>query len=305
MGSSQEIKIAVVGDVHDLWDHEDEAALKALGVDLVLLVGDFGNESVEVVRSIAQMDLPKAAIMGNHDAWYNATDWGIKQCPYDRTQEDRVQQQIDLLGEVNVGYGKLDFPELRLSVVGSRPFSWGGSIWKNNKFYRSRCGVKNFSESVDRIISAVNTAAYETVIFVGHNGPTGLGDMPEDPCGKDWQPIGGDHGDPDFEQAIAKARLLGKTIPLVTFGHMHHTLRHTRQQLRRPIHTTSDGTVYLNAARVPRIVQNEGDRLRNFSLVTLQFGKVSAASLVWVNQTFRIVSETVLYRAESIAESIV
>ncbi len=304
MVSSQGIKIAVVGDIHDLWDHEDEAALNALGVDLVLLVGDFGNESVEVVRSIAQMTLPKAAILGNHDAWYNATDWGIQQCPYDRTQEDRVQQQIDLLGDANVGYGKLDLPEFHLSVVGSRPFSWGGSVWKNNRFYRTRCGVKNFSDSIDHIAAAAEAAAYETVIFVGHNGPTGLGDLPEDPCGKDWQPIGGDHGDPDFEQAIAKTRLLGKSIPLVTFGHMHHTLRHTKQQLRRAIHTSSDGTVYLNAARVPRIVQNEGDRLRNFSLVTLQFGSVSEASLVWVNQAFKIVSETVLYRAESIAESL-
>ena len=302
--ASQGIKIAVVGDIHDLWDHEDEAALKALGVDLVLLVGDFGNESVEVVRSIAQMDLPKAAILGNHDAWYNATDWGIKQCPYDRTKEDRVQQQIDLLGDTNVGYGKLDFPALRLSVVGSRPFSWGGSVWKNGKFYRDLCGVNNFDESVDLIVAAANTAAYETVIFVGHNGPTGLGDLPEDPCGKDWQPIGGDHGDPDFEDAIAKTRLLGKTIPLVTFGHMHHTLRHTKQQLRRAIYTSPEGTVYLNAARVPRIIQNEGDRLRNFSLVTLQSGKVSDASIVWVNEAFKIVSETVLYRAQSVAESI-
>ena len=305
MVSGQEIKIAVVGDIHDLWDHDDEAALKALGVDLVLLVGDFGNESVEVVRSIAQMTLPKAAILGNHDAWYNATDWGIQQCPYDRTQEDRVQQQIDLLGDANVGYGKLDLPEFGLSVVGSRPFSWGGSVWKNNRFYRTRCGVKNFSESTDRIVAAAEAAAYETVIFVGHNGPTGLGDLPEDPCGKDWQPIGGDHGDPDFEQAIAKTRFLGKTIPLVAFGHMHHTLRHTKQQLRRAIHASSDGTVYLNAARVPRIIQKEGDRLRNFSLVTLQFGRVSKASLVWVNGAFQIAAETVLYSAEAIAESLV
>ncbi|MBC7823088.1 MAG: TIGR04168 family protein, partial [Candidatus Parcubacteria bacterium] len=59
-----------------------------------------------------------------------------------------------------------------------------------------------------------------------------------------------------------------------------------------------------NAARVPRIIQNEGDRLRNFSLVTLQSGKVSDASIVWVNEAFKIVSETVLYRAQSVAESI-
>lgn len=299
-----QIKIAVVGDVHDLWDSQDEAALKSLNVDLVLLVGDFGNESVEVVRAIAQIDLPKAVILGNHDAWYNATDWGIKQCPYDRSQEDRLQQQIDLLGDAHVGYRKLDFPDLKLSVVGSRPFSWGGSHWKNTKFYRDRCGVSSFDESVDRIVEVASSTDFEHVIFIGHNGPTGLGVLPEDPCGKDWQPIGGDHGDPDFEQAITKTRQQGKIIPLVTFGHMHHTLRHTKQQLRRAIHTSPEGTVYLNAARVPRIVQNEGDRLRNFSLVTLDSGVVSQISLVWLNENFKIASETILYSAQTMAPSI-
>ncbi|NEP43066.1 MAG: TIGR04168 family protein, partial [Okeania sp. SIO2H7] len=42
------IKIAIVGDVHDRWEPEDELALKHLGVDLVLFVGDFGNEAVEL-----------------------------------------------------------------------------------------------------------------------------------------------------------------------------------------------------------------------------------------------------------------
>lgn len=300
---SQQIKIAVVGDVHDHWDHEDEVALKSLGVDLVLLVGDFGNESVEVVRSVSQMNLPKAVILGNHDAWYNATDWGIQQCPYDRTQENRLQQQLDLLGDLHVGYGKLDFPELGLSVVGSRPFSWGGSSWKNEKFYRDRCGVSSFEESVERIVTAASKTQSETVILIGHNGPTGLGILPEDPCGRDWKPLGGDHGDPDFEQAIAEIQQLGKAVPLVAFGHMHHTLRHTKQQLRRAIHT-SEGTVYLNAASVPRITQNQGDRLRNFSVVTLEGGVVSHASLVWVNQNCKVASETVLYSAQTMAESI-
>ena len=39
------IKIAVVGDVHDQWEEDDDIALKHLGVDLVLFVGDFGNEN--------------------------------------------------------------------------------------------------------------------------------------------------------------------------------------------------------------------------------------------------------------------
>ena len=36
--------MAVVGDVHELWDEDDIAALDALQPDAVLLVGDFGEE---------------------------------------------------------------------------------------------------------------------------------------------------------------------------------------------------------------------------------------------------------------------
>ena len=115
-----------------------------LGIDLVLFVGDFGNEAVSVVRAIAQVNLPKAVIFGNHDAWYSATDWGRKKCPYDRQVEDRLQQQLDLMAGVHVGYGKLDFPAWGFTVVGARPFSWGGSTWKNEEFYEAQFGVKEF-----------------------------------------------------------------------------------------------------------------------------------------------------------------
>jgi uncharacterized protein (TIGR04168 family) len=302
---SSEIKIAVVGDVHDQWDKQDEPALHALGVDLVLFVGDFGNESVDVVRAIAKLDLPKAAVFGNHDAWFTATDWGRQKSPYSHAQEDRVQQQMDLLGAAHVGYGKIDFPQLRLSVVGSRPFSWGGSDWKNNAFYKERYGISNFIESADRIVTAARQTTYETVLLIGHNGPSGLGDLPEDPCGKDWQPIGGDHGDPDFEIAIARTQQLGKTVPLVTFGHMHHTLRHTKKQSRRAVHRlSSTGTVYLNAACTPRIQYTEQDIRRNFSLVTLRSGQVEEITLVWLDQTLAIVSSQVLYQRQGVTPAL-
>ncbi|KAL6958969.1 hypothetical protein U1Q18_051677, partial [Sarracenia purpurea var. burkii] len=31
--------------------------------------GDFGNENVELVRSVADLKFAKAVILGNHDAW--------------------------------------------------------------------------------------------------------------------------------------------------------------------------------------------------------------------------------------------
>lgn len=288
--------IAVVGDVHDQWGFEDEVALRHLGVDLVLLVGDFGNEAVELVQTIAQLGLPKAVILGNHDAWFTATAWGRGLRGLDYT--DRVQQQLDLLGDTHVGFGKLDFPQFGLSVVGSRPFSWGGPDWKNKSFYRQRYEVESFEASTAKIVAAAVATVHDTLLFIGHTGPFGLGDQPESPCGKDWNPIGGDYGDPDFTAAIAQSRALGKHIPLVAFGHMHHQLRHTKDRLRQMIATDDVGTVYLNAASVPRIQPTVMGRKRTFSLVTLESSVVTRIDQVWVYSDLTITSES-LYLANA------
>ncbi len=294
------IRIAIVGDVHDQWEAADEIALHHLNVDLVLLVGDFGNESVELVGRLATLDLPKAAIFGNHDAWYTASDWGRSKSPYDPLIEDRVQQQIDLLGTSYVGYGKLDFPELNLSVVGSRPFSWGGPAWKYSDFYESRYGVDSFAASTQRIVEVAGTATCEHLIAIGHNGPTGLGEEPESICGKDWGEIlGGDYGDPDLADAIEILKAQGKSIPLVTFGHMHHKLRHTKERLRQPIVVRPDGTVYLNAARCPRILATIERTVRNFSLVTMMDGTVTQAGLVWMTADFEVGLEEVYWTKQA------
>ncbi len=292
---STEIKIAVIGDIHEQWELTDNLILQELGIDLALFVGDLGNESVAIARLISELEIPKAVILGNHDAWYTASDWGRKKSPYDHRQEDWVTEQLTLLGEAHVGYGKLDLPQFQLSIVGGRPFSWGGSEWKNHEFFRDRYDIRNFAESEARMIKNLQEATYETVIFLGHNGPLGLGNEAEAICGRDWQPLGGDHGDPDFAQAIAAGQTMGKHIPLVTFGHMHHSLRHTKSRLRTRVTQDQRGTIYLNAAAVPRIINHNRDRHHNFSLVTLENHQVTDISLIWVNQDFRIVHEDRLY----------
>jgi uncharacterized protein (TIGR04168 family) len=293
---SREIKIAIVGDVHNQWEAADAIALHHLAVDLVLFVGDFGDEDIEVVTKIAALDLPKAAIFGNHDAWYTATGWGRSKRPYDPALEDRVQQQIDLLGESYVGYGKLDLPQFDLTVVGSRPFSWGGPQWKYGDFYQARFGVDDFAASTQKIVANAEGAGCNHLIIIGHNGPTGLGSEPESICGKDWgEPLGGDYGDPDLADAIADLQARGKSIPLVTFGHMHHKLRHTKQRLREPIVVHPSGTVYLNAARCPRILSTIERTVRNFSLVTLWEGKVTQAGVVWMTEDHQVGFEEVYY----------
>lgn len=295
------IKIAVVGDVHDLWQPvEDRLALHILQVDLVLFVGDFGNESVEVVQAIANLDLPKAVILGNHDAWYSASDPNSKhsqkkKCPYDRTKEDRVQQQLDILGKLHVGYSWLDFPEFNLSVVGARPFSWGSSKWKKENFYRDRFQVNSFVESTQRITESVRNTKHDTVIFLGHNGPFGLGKEEYSICGKDWKPIGGDYGDPDFAEAITQTYQMDKSVPFVAFGHMHHHLRLNKNRRREAISTNDIGTIFLNSALTPRIVQTNDGFQRNFFIVTLESGKVSQISVVWLDALFKIIHEEGLF----------
>ncbi len=284
------IHIAVVGDIHSEWSDLDNDLLRQLDLDLVLFVGDLGNEDVAVADRISQLELPKAVILGNHDAWFTASPWGQSKCPYDRTTEDRVQQQLDILGIHHVGYGQLDFPELNLSVVGSRPFSWGGRDWRNKDFYQKRFGVGGFTESIERITNAAAQTSTDRLIFIGHNGPTGLGNEPEDICGRDWEATGGDYGDPDFAAALAAVKATGKSIPLVAFGHMHHRLRHTQERLRTAYQQV-DNTLYLNAARCPRVVEMEGKALRNFSLVTLRGDVAIRAGLVWVDVDGQVCSE--------------
>lgn len=293
MGQQQR-RIAVIGDVHDQWSAADGEALMQLGVDLALFVGDFGNEAVEIVGAIAALPLPKAVILGNHDAWFSATEWGRKKCPYNRTVEDRVTQQLNILGPAHVGYGRLELPNLGLTIVGGRPFSWGGAEWRNRRFYCDRYGINNLSDSAERISQAVREAQESTLIFVGHCGPTGLGDTPESPCGKDWNPIGGDFGEPDLAAGIALAQQSGKAVPLVTFGHMHHRLRHRKDRLRQRLAQDRQGTLHLNAACVPR-VRSGPPSTHHFSLVSLEANQVQQVEQIWVTPTGLIRERETLY----------
>ncbi|MFN5857025.1 MAG: TIGR04168 family protein [Pseudanabaenaceae cyanobacterium] len=303
-------RFAIVGDVHDQWQPEqDYAALTRLDVDFVLFVGDFGNEALDLVRTIAQMPLPKALIFGNHDAWYTATESGRRKCPYDKTKEDRVQAQMDLVGAAHVGYGYLDLPEFNVSIVGGRPFSWGGPQWKQEAFYHQRFGVHDFTESAQHILNAIERCQCEQIILLSHNGPSGLGNTEDSICGKDWKKTAGDYGDPDLAMALEQfyARQTyteqtsnqdgnkhRKNIILNTFGHMHHQLRLQQKQRQRLV-MNPQNTIFLNAACVPRLVAQPDGTYRNFSIVELDQGKITSAALVWLDPNLEIFSHEVLF----------
>ncbi|KAK4604706.1 hypothetical protein RGQ29_012965 [Quercus rubra] len=305
-------RIAVIGDIHNDWNlREDTKALQFLQPDLVLFTGDFGEENVELVQSAASLEFAKAAILGNHDAWYTQQFSGKR--------KDGVQLQLEWshvmlelllviisLGEEHVAYQHLDFPLIKVSIVGGRPFSCGGEQLFRKKLLSARYGVQDMDGSARRIYNAaLGTPEDHFVILLAHNGPTGLGSNLNDICGKDWVFGGGDHGDPDLEQAISLLKETGKScVPLVVFGHMHKELAY-RKGLRKMIVVGDDNTIYLNGAIVPRVKrlnneQGTGNRsfmndetpvltpesegtMRAFTLVEILDGRVEKITESWVS----------------------
>ncbi|XP_076932860.1 uncharacterized protein LOC143598553 [Bidens hawaiensis] len=281
------VRIVVVGDVHDDWNlQEDSKALDLLQPDLVLFTGDFGNENVELVRSIAALRIAKAAILGNHDAW-NTQNFSEK-------RKDAVQLQLESFGEEHVGYKQLDFRPLKLSVIGGRPFSCGGERIFRKQLLAKRYGVNNMNESAKRISDAASgTPNNHSIILLAHNGPTGLGSNINDICGRDWVREGGDHGDPDLALAISQLKSNTKySVPLVVFGHMHKELAFGNGP-RKMIVVGDDNTIYLNGAIVPRVkrfrdnplTENPKHTLRAFTLIDSKEGKVEKIAETWVSVT--------------------
>lgn len=289
-------RIAVVGDVHNFWYLEDDTkALQLLQPDVVLFTGDFGEQNVELVQSVANLKFPKAVILGNHDAWYTQQFSGKR--------KDGVQRQLESLGDEHVAYQCLDFPPVKLSVVGGRPFSCGGQKVFRKKLLSARYGVEDMDGSAKRIYKAALSAPEDHfVILLAHNGPTGLGSNLDDICGKDWEIEAGDHGDPDLELAISLLKESNNvSVPLVVFGHMHKELAHGNG-LRKMIVVGSDDTIYLNGAIVPRVKtlidskgftqdealanhssQESAATMRAFTVVDILDGRVDKISESWVS----------------------
>ncbi|KAJ8479923.1 hypothetical protein OPV22_023650 [Ensete ventricosum] len=316
---SRPLRIAVVGDVHDYWEfEEDSKALHFLQADLVLFTGmsislcDFGNENVELVRSISSLKFPKAAILGNHDCWTTQK--------FSEEKTDRVHLQLECFGDEHVGYCRLDFPMLKLCVLGGRPFSCGGDRLFRPKLLSSRYGVNDMEQSAKKIYeAALGTPEGHSVIVLAHNGPTGLGSTVSDICGRDWIFGGGDHGDPDLAQAISDLqRDTQIPIPLVVFGHMHKALAYGNG-LRKMIAVGADNTIYLNAAIVPRVKHilvngsgssmeeqnqfqtSENGTVRAFTIVEFKDGQVEKIVETWVlvaGKKIEIDHENVLFQKQ-------
>jgi uncharacterized protein (TIGR04168 family) len=266
----------VVGDVHGMWDATDQHFVEGGRQDMVLFLGDFGEEDVELIARVAALSCTKAVVLGNHDAW-----WAMRNGGDDR----RVREQIALLGSDLLAWSSRTLGEVAL-LVGGRPFSWGGSWSQYSDFYARLFGIADEAASVERTLQAAARAPGLPVILTGHNGPRGLGEGRDAIYGRDFRKPFVDFGDSDLESAAQRLRAAGRPLIATVGGHMHHRLR--GGGLRRRVVTTG-GTIHVNAAVVPRhLRRGEAGLRRHFLRLVVEARGLAALEDLWVDDAGRV-----------------
>lgn len=278
-----ELQIAIAGDLHDQWDDSDHRLLAAIRPDALLLVGDLSDGDGRIPGLLRRLPLPLACVLGNHDAGKDPSGGSL-------------QRQIDRLADLHCGWGLRTLEPPGLAVAGGRPATAGGGHHLS-RAATAVFGPVGLEESAARISRAA-LAADPTLplVLLAHCGPAGLGGEARDPCGRDWKRQACDWGDQDLAVAIAAIQRQ-RSLPLVVFGHMHHTLRRSQGE-RITFRRDRRGTAYLNAACVPRHGQDpQGRQLRHFSWVQLDRHGLRHASHRWYGLDGALLYEQLLWQA--------
>lgn len=266
--------LTVVGDVHRWWRSADTTHLERTQPDLTLFVGDLGDEDPEMVGRIAGLAVPKAVMLGNHDAWQS---FGRK------AVTPKLRECLDLLGDDHLAYSVREVPKAGISVIGARPFSWGGPSLRSPELYDEIYGIHTMRQSAAAIVDAARNAQHRDLVILAHNGPIGLGEAPGDPYGKDFGKPGGDWGDRDLALAIQRIEGFGLRVRAVIAGHMHHKLVHPRGAERTRFVRRGD-TLFLNSAYVPRVrTDADGQELSYFLRTHWQHGQCVGVDELWID----------------------
>jgi uncharacterized protein (TIGR04168 family) len=278
------VKIAIIGDIHRHFNARDVTIFNRSEYDLILITGDLvdfrSKEALPVADQLAQLQTPALFIAGNHDCTnlvqFLAEVKGISSLAQlsSAGQDKRVARLQRHLGAVTfAAYSCHDFMfnNQDFSIIAARPFSLGGPEMGFRPYLYRKYGVNSLQDSVRRLQKLIDGSVNDTLIFLAHNGPSGLGSRKDDIWGCDFRDEGGDHGDPDLYEAIRYAKDQGKRVTAVVAGHMHHRLMDGGQ---RQWLVQEEGITYINAARVPRIFKRGEETVHHHLAMTLEDGQV-------------------------------
>lgn len=291
-GGTRAATIGVVGDVHLYWDDEDVAFFNSAGYDLLLFVGDLAAYTQvrgrRVARSLRKIRVPAMCIPGNHDGLH-ALQLGAEIAPrahrlrnaFCEGQARRCRSLDKALGDVElVAYSqhRLAPAGVPLNVVVGRPHSIGGRRLACLRYLDEAYGVDSMEASIERMKVLIDACDDAPILFLAHNGPSGLGDRADSIWGCDFRKKEEDWGDQDLEEAVRYANGSGRKVLAAVAGHMH---RRTKSGKSRPAQVEKDGVLYVNAAEVPRHRQINGQKKRHHVRLTVSSGEVTAKDL-WI-----------------------
>ena len=289
---AQAATLGVIGDVHLFWDADDVAFFNASGYDMLLFVGDLAAytqaRGLWVARSLSRLRVPSICIAGNHDGLHafqlgaeilrGAGPFRDALC---RGQNWRCKLLARALGRVSLlAYTRrrMVLSGLALNLIVCRPHSIGGRRPACLRYLTDRYGVDSMEASSTKLKALVDQCDDAPLLFLAHNGPHGLGDRADSIWGCDFRKREEDWGDRDLEDAITHARDSGRTVLATVAGHMH---RKTKAGRTRPGQVEREGTLYVNAAEVPRHRHLNGFRRRHHVKLTISSTGASAQD-VWV-----------------------
>lgn len=293
---SDTLELACIGDIHGFWDRNDTQYFNRSDYHGLLFTGDLPRltHAPPVARRLADLRKPAWMIPGNHDGpsalqllaelkgWQSLCDQGAKTMP------QRMCALQAALGPVQLGGYKLFALHNDIALITARPHAMGPDRFYFRKYMAQAHAVTSYEDSAARLKSLVDQAPSK-LVFLAHNGPSGLGDNASDIWGCDFSPRFGDFGDRDLRIAIDYAQACGKQVLAVIAGHMHH--RHKRGDGMREPAVRQAGVLYINAASVARI-KAKGQRRHH---VALSLGADGAQAYeMWVNRDGEIVQRKAL-----------
>lgn len=264
-------RIGIIGDLHTHWDDVDVHQIGNRQYDLLYFVGDLGggtsSSSLRMARSISRLRQPTLVMPGNNDTF------DINELAAELNHQQGINKIQSIIrgtqsGSISLcGYSlhRVTAAGRQWSLIAARPHSMGGPELTFPDYMAETYGVGSLEDSRELLQGLVDDAA-EDIVFLAHNGPSGLGDAPADMWGCDFKPGGGDWGDTDLEWAISYARSQCKRVWAVIAGHMHLT---TRQGEQRPWQQVVDDIMYVNTARVPRIFSRDSEVYRHHLVLRL------------------------------------
>jgi uncharacterized protein (TIGR04168 family) len=290
--ATQAATIGVIGDVHLFWDEEDVAFFNRCGYDLLLFVGDLAAytqvRGQRVARSLRKLRVPALCIPGNHDGLH-ALQLGSEialraqrlRNAFCEGQARRCRSLEKALGDVElVAYSqrRLAPAGVPLNIVVCRPHSIGGRRLACLRYLSEAYGVDSMESSIERLKFLVDACDDAPILFLAHNGPSGLGDRADSIWGCDFRRKEEDWGDQDLEEAVRYANSNGRKVLAAVAGHMH---RKTKSGKSRPAQLEKDGVLYVNAAEVPRHRRVNGTKKRHHVKLTVTTDGATAEDL-WV-----------------------